>query len=150
MNSKQHYHLVRFIFLVAAFNIIGCSDDTPPMAEVSGTLQHKGKPIPNMLLTFKPTEGRPSWAQTDAAGKFTLKYSQSIPNGVVIGKHQVWLTKSVAMPPEDMSPDQYAEQLSSSVEEKAESVPGKYFSEKTSPVTIEIKDDETNLVVELP
>jgi hypothetical protein len=68
--------------------LTGCGDSD--VVEVTGTLTHKGKPVPNALLTFEPSHGRQSWAETDAEGRFKIFYDKH-RDGAVIGQHKVFL-----------------------------------------------------------
>ena len=44
--------------------LAGCKNgDLPPIAKVKGTVTYKGKPVPNMMVNFMPTAGRPSWVR---------------------------------------------------------------------------------------
>ena len=67
--------------------LAGCGGG-PALVEVSGTLTHKGKPVPNALVNFMPENGRPSWGITDEDGHFTLNYDAG-HDGTVVGKHIV-------------------------------------------------------------
>ena len=120
-----------------------------PIVEVSGVLTHHGSPVPDMMITFKPTKGRPSWAMTDSVGRFTLQYSRTIPEGVLIAKHKVWLTQGTN-PGEEVSPEEYLEQMMAepSIDEKG--IPRDYFAEKSSDIEIEITKPTDELKIELP
>jgi hypothetical protein len=74
------------LLVIAALAHSGCgrSDIVP----VRGIATRGGKPVPNVILWFRPAEGRPSWAQTDAEGKFELDYSREF-KGAKVGKHIV-------------------------------------------------------------
>jgi hypothetical protein len=73
--------------------IPGCGDSGPTIVPVSGTMTFKGKPVANALVTFMPEHGRPSSAQTDDEGRFTLSYDRE-HEGVLVGKHKVWISPS--------------------------------------------------------
>ncbi|SIO29697.1 hypothetical protein SAMN05444166_3581 [Singulisphaera sp. GP187] len=87
------------VFRVAAiatqsviFTLAGCGNgDYPEMARVTGTVAYNGKPVPNMMVNFMPTEGRPSWGKTDADGKFEMVYDSDY-KGAKIGHHKVYFT----------------------------------------------------------
>jgi len=70
--------------------LAGCNSG-PTLAPVKGVLTYKGKALPNIHLDFEPEkgDGRPSWGQTDAQGRFTLEYDID-RKGVLIGKHKVY------------------------------------------------------------
>lgn len=68
----------------------GCKKgDMPEVARVTGTVTFNGKPVPNMMVNFMPTEGRPSWGQTDAAGKYEMNYDAD-NMGAKMGHHKVY------------------------------------------------------------
>jgi len=93
---RHSFHTLRVTALVtlpALFALAGCGpgSDYPDMARVTGTVTYKGKPVPNMMVNFMPTEGRPSWGKTDAAGKFEMVYDSDY-KGAKIGHHKVYIT----------------------------------------------------------
>lgn len=134
--------------LSISLTAIGCSRQ-PSVVEVSGVLTYQGKPVPNMLITFKPETGRPSWGQTDGEGKFTLNYSKTIPKGALLSKHTVWLTRGAGLPSQETSPEQYAADVAGGDIDQADEIPSKYFSEKNTTIEITIKESTENLVVDL-
>src|SRR5580704_15129652 len=72
--------------------LAGCGKgDYPAMAKVTGTVTYKGKPVPNMMVNFMPTAGRPSWGKTDAEGKYEMVYDSDY-KGVKMGHHKVYIT----------------------------------------------------------
>ena len=75
--------------------LVGCGG--PALVGVSGTLTHKGKPVPNALVSFMPENGRPSSGITDEDGHFTLQYD-SEHEGSLIGKHTVSVKQRPATP----------------------------------------------------
>lgn len=84
-----------FVTLSVMFAFAGCGKgDYPEMARVSGTVAYKGKPVPNIMVNFMPTEGRPSWGKTDDAGRFEMVYDEDY-KGVKIGHHKVYFTPAV-------------------------------------------------------
>ena len=74
--------------VVSLVGLAGCGDTN--IVEVTGTLTHKGKPVPNALLTFEPSHGRQSWAETDDQGRFKIFYDKH-RDGAVVGTHKVFL-----------------------------------------------------------
>jgi hypothetical protein len=84
-------HGIRLVgpFLFVAF--AGCGDSGRPVVPVTGTLTHKGQPVPNALVFFAPENGRPSQGPTDAEGHFKLSYT-SEKDGAEVGKHKVWIS----------------------------------------------------------
>jgi hypothetical protein len=77
----------------------------PEMGAVSGTITHKGKPVPMAMVVFMPSEkgAVSSSAQTDAEGKYTLRYMNG-DEGVAIGKHRVEVTTGAATDPSKPAP----------------------------------------------
>jgi hypothetical protein len=69
--------------------LAGCGGG-PTLVNVSGTLTHKGKPVPNTQVSFVPQNGRPSQGFTDEDGHFTLEFERG-KEGVLLGKHIVSL-----------------------------------------------------------
>jgi hypothetical protein len=63
--------------------------------KVTGKITVGGQPLANALVTFTPAEGSPSFARTDAEGKYNLIWSsqrgRSI-EGAQIGDHTVTIT----------------------------------------------------------
>lgn len=72
--------------LLAAL-LAGCGDDEK-IVPVTGVLMYKGTPVANAYVDFVPEHGRPSLGQTDAEGRFTLKYDPQ-RGGALVGKHKV-------------------------------------------------------------
>jgi hypothetical protein len=70
--------------------LAGCNSNDPKIVEVTGTLTYKGNPMPNVLVTFSPESGRPSWGQTNENGEFKLNYAKG-QDGALVGKHKVWV-----------------------------------------------------------
>jgi hypothetical protein len=74
-----------FLFLTVA----GCSQG-PAVVEISGTATRGGQPVADLVVTFHPDQGRPSWGFTDAQGRFTLHYDNQ-RDGAVVGRHRVYV-----------------------------------------------------------
>ena len=77
----------------------GGAGDQPDLGTVSGEVKLDGQPLANVTVTFEPTQGRPSVAKTDAAGKYELGYFNDL-KGAVIGSHTV----SISTPQEAPTP----------------------------------------------
>jgi hypothetical protein len=89
---SRAFRVAAFVTLPILFTVVGCSKgDYPEMARVTGTVTYKGKPVPNMMVNFMPSEGRPSWGKTDANGQYEMVYDTDY-KGVKIGHHKVYLT----------------------------------------------------------
>jgi hypothetical protein len=67
--------------------LTGCGGG-PALVGVSGTLTHKGKPVPNAVVFFMPENGRPSTGITDEDGRFTLQYDTE-HEGSLVGKGKI-------------------------------------------------------------
>lgn len=67
----------------------GCSrSDLPPLGSVSGNVTLDGTPLSGVIINFKPEQGRPATATTDAAGNYTLAYTYGV-NGSKVGPSAV-------------------------------------------------------------
>ncbi len=76
---------------VAMLGLAGCGGDGPRIYQLSGTLTYKGTALPNMGVTFQPADGsRPSFGETDASGRFKLRYTGT-EDGVQQGEHVVFV-----------------------------------------------------------
>jgi hypothetical protein len=74
----------------------GCGKRGPKVVPVTGTLTHKGQPVPNIEIHFMPVSGdRPSWGHTDSQGRFELEYEPRV-KGAITGEHKVILRPKVA------------------------------------------------------
>jgi len=69
---------------------IGCSRGGPEIVPIEGQLTHNGEAVPNMRIYFVPTDGRPSWGDSDASGHFKLSYDPEHV-GAKVGTHTIWL-----------------------------------------------------------
>jgi hypothetical protein len=56
--------------------LLGCAQqgDRPPLGTVSGTVTLDGKPFPNVMVVFKPEEGRAASGLTNSEGQYELEY----------------------------------------------------------------------------
>jgi hypothetical protein len=132
--------------------LAGCGKgDYPAMAKVTGTVTYKGKPVPNMMVNFMPTAGRPSWGKTDAQGKFEMVYDEDY-NGVEIGHHKVYFTPpataTIGGPASKASKKAIAEAAGLTPEEMAD-IRSKYGLEETTKYEVDIKKDPEVLEVKL-
>jgi hypothetical protein len=107
--------------------VAGCSDG-PDVVPVTGTVTRAGKPVGGLMLNFMPEDGRPSWAITDAEGRYELQYSKSYQGGL-IGKHKVFVA---------YEPDQDGRPRALNRDQKA--IVAKYGNQSTSPLAVEIKN----------
>jgi hypothetical protein len=82
----------------------GCGgSDHPELGYVTGTVTVGGRPLENAVVTFTPSDGRPSKGTTDSSGRFALSYTQNA-EGAMIGTHRVRVVK-LQTPEEDDLPE---------------------------------------------
>lgn len=81
--------------LSMAFGLVGlffagCSgaSDRPPLGLVKGTVTLDGKPFANVMVLFKPDEGRAASAVTNANGEYELEYLYKV-KGCKVGPNTV-------------------------------------------------------------
>jgi len=132
--------------------LAGCGKgDYPEMAKVTGTVTYKGKPVPNMMVNFMPTEGRPSWGKTDSQGKFEMVYDADY-NGVKVGHHKVYITPPANMtiggPKSKASNKDVAAAVGLTPEEMA-AIREKYGQEETTKLEVDVKNDQSDLKLNL-
>lgn len=77
----------------------GGGSDKPELGQVSGKVTMDGKPLPKVVVTFNPEDGRPSLGETDDQGQFTMMYLGE--PGAKVGKHVV----SISTPPPENAED---------------------------------------------
>jgi hypothetical protein len=124
--------LFTLILLLAS----GCSSG-PRVVAVKGTATRGGQPLKNLLLTFYPDgDGRPSSAQTDADGRFDLKYDKDTL-GATAGKHKVVVAFRPRSPVE---PAFHPEQ---------DAILEKYGKRATTALSVEIPDAGGDLQLKL-
>ncbi len=77
--------------LVALVGVVGCSSG-PRLAEVTGTIRIKGKPLANVMVEFNPDSatGVRSTGTTDENGRYTLVCDDQRP-GAMVGRHRLVL-----------------------------------------------------------
>jgi hypothetical protein len=89
----------RFVFVFAAFLLVpwigGCSQGSPDIVPIAGTVTHNGQPVPNVRIIFEPTQGRISWAISDDKGRFKLDYDPDY-DGAKVGTHRVYVVDESA------------------------------------------------------
>lgn len=76
------------VCLLLAGLAMGCAQDGPELAEVSGRVMLDGQPLPEAEVLFEPEHGRPSRGTTDEEGEYRLQYTPQ-RQGALIGKHTV-------------------------------------------------------------
>jgi len=137
--------------LPAALALAGCNNsDYPALARVTGTVTYKGKPVPNMMVNFMPTAGRPSWGKTDASGKFEMIMDEA-SNGVQLGHHKVYFTppaSTIDMGKSKASSTALAEAAGLTPEEMRD-FRKKYGLEETTQLEVDVKTDPQVLDLKL-
>lgn len=84
------FHALRAAILIGLAVLGGCGGGGPEIVAIEGTVTRKGKPVPNVRIYFVPTDGRPSWGDSDAAGHFVLDYDYDY-DGAKVGTHKVYI-----------------------------------------------------------
>jgi hypothetical protein len=69
---------------------LGCGEGGPTLGKVTGKVTLDGKPVPDVAVTFMPTEGGSGSGITDASGNYELTHSNG--KGTPIGKNKVAVT----------------------------------------------------------
>jgi hypothetical protein len=115
---------------------IACSSG-PHVVSVKGTVTRGGLPLKNLLLTFYPEgDERPSSGQTDAEGRFDLKYDKDT-KGASPGTHKVVVAFRPRSPVEPaFHPDQDA-------------ILEKYGKRETTALSVVITHAESDLQLKL-
>ncbi len=139
---------VLFSYLILSLvTLTGCAKNGPEVVSISGKVTREGNPYPNVFLNFEPEKGRPSWAQVDGEGKYTVKYDNT-QDGAVTGKHKVWISYRAKDPREEMIEKGFAKGKSSRPKDMG-SVLTKFGDRETTPLIIEITKPESNLEIKL-
>jgi hypothetical protein len=149
--SIRTFRIAALVTLPTLFALAGCGKgDYPEMARVTGTVTYKGKPVPNMMVNFMPTEGRPSWGKTDASGKFEMIYDADY-KGAKMGHHKVYFTPpatTIDGGTSKASKKALAEAAGLTTDEMME-IRSKYGSEDVTKLTVDIKKDPEVLDLKL-
>ena len=143
-HSPYSLRIAALVTLPILLALAGCGKgDYPEMARVTGTVTYKGKPVPNMMVNFMPTAGRPSWGKTDADGKFEMIYDE-YKKGVEMGHHKVYFTPpataTIGGPASKASRKAIAEAAGLTSEEMAD-IRSKYGLEETTKLEVDVKKD---------
>jgi len=104
----------RFSLLPLALVLIGCVDQGPKIAHVSGRVTLDGQPLANAAVMFSPVApkgtiapGPDSGAKTDASGRYTLELTGKGKQGAVVGKHTVRISLIAVEDPTDDTPKKF-------------------------------------------
>jgi hypothetical protein len=95
-----------FLLCVAAASVAGCGrSDIPELGTVTGTVMLNNQPLADAIVSFTPQEsGRPSSAQTDATGRYSLIYVADV-DGAIVGKHSVTVRRVLTAADDDLPDD---------------------------------------------
>ena len=77
---------------MAAVLAVGCSQYET--GDVQGVITLDGQPLANATVTFSPAQGRASIGQTDAEGRYQLRYTNT-ETGAEFGQHRVSITSAI-------------------------------------------------------
>ncbi|MDD4267820.1 MAG: carboxypeptidase-like regulatory domain-containing protein [Pirellulales bacterium] len=136
MCDPERRRFVAALALLLVGGMIGCGGQHG-LVTVSGTATHDGKPVEDLLVVFKPENGRISSGKTDAQGRFTLLYTRD-EEGVEKGKHQVY----VQYAPSDMEMQIAIEQGKAKIPPEVSEVVAKYGNPDKSPLTFDIQQSQ--------
>lgn len=78
--------------LLAILAVVGVGCGGPKLAEVEGIVLVDGQPQAGVTVEFQPEQGSPSFGETDATGRYELRFSRH-EKGAEIGKHVVRISK---------------------------------------------------------
>lgn len=76
----------------------GCQKDAG-LASVEGRVLLDGKPLPEAQIEFQPEQGSPSYGETDAEGRYRLRFTRH-REGAALGKHLVRVRTARYVPEE--------------------------------------------------
>ena len=136
--NQQTSHWKAGTFAVLGALLSGCGGDLK-VAPVTGTVTLDGKPLEWASVLFQPEEGgRPSFAVTNADGKYTLAYSMN-EQGAEVGSATVKIMTKLQGESAD---GEYRE----NAPRAAERVPARYAKDPLK-VTVEAKNNTIDLVL---
>ncbi len=120
--------------------LAGCGGNKNPATyPVKGTVKFNGQPLPDVIVTFFPTEGRPASGMTDAQGNYTLTTFDP-GDGALPGSHKV----TVAEPAPKMAEGDYSVPVP-----KPPRFPVKYTDQIQTDLKAEVKAGENDIPIEL-
>src|SRR5262245_54558099 len=116
----------------------GCGDNRPKTAVVRGTVNYKGKPVPNGTVSFVPSSGPKATGEIGPDGSYQLTTFRK-GDGAVLGEHKVVI---VAMQKNDPNIEAFTP-LPPPI------VPTKYTSLATTDLKAEVRDQENTINFDL-
>ncbi|PQO32817.1 carboxypeptidase regulatory-like domain-containing protein [Bremerella cremea] len=103
MTSCKYNPGLLSLLAILAVSALGCAEeDYGDLGKVTGVVTMDGQPYPGAMITFTPSEGRPSKGITDQSGNYELIYIRDT-KGAEPGQHRVMIT---TVPPDQ--PDNYS------------------------------------------
>lgn len=112
--------------------VVGCGDGRPDRVPVSGTVLIDGKPLTTGSIRFVPEGARPSAADIDESGRFTLSCYDG-DDGAVLGTHRVQVAAR------QITGDETVRWLA----------PNRYADFRTSGLVVEVTEPTDSLVIDL-
>lgn len=124
---------------------IGC-DSGPRVVPVKGVVTRGGQPFKTRLLvTFHPESGgRSSSGQTDAEGRFELKFDRDT-KGAAVGRHKV----IVAFRPANAKEEAEIAEGRARLHPDQEAITEKFGKVETTPLTVEITAARSDLELKI-
>jgi len=78
-----------WLMLILFCCLIGCGRSGPQLGAVEGVVTLDGDPLPDAVVSFRPTEGgRTAEGMTDENGHFTIAFAAGT-EGALLGEHEV-------------------------------------------------------------
>lgn len=135
MISRSFNAVSLSLMLLCGVSLCGCGggpDDMPNIGEVTGKVTVDGQPGADLVVTFQPKGGRPSYDTTDADGNYELQYNGST-KGAKVGSNLVTISTA-----SDTTEDYSSAAASVS---KPDPIPAKYNTQaaSNSEMTVDVK-----------
>jgi hypothetical protein len=135
---------IAFACLIALLPLlIGCSGES--VGPVTGTVTHRGKPVPEIGVIFVPEKGQPSRGLSDENGHYILRY-QADKDGALVGKHKVWVQLRPTSPKDEKAIQIRIAKLAHDPTIKR--ILEKYGNYETTPLAFDVKSSPQ--VIDLP
>lgn len=115
---------------------VGCGQNLPSTAPVSGRVTYQGKPVVKGNIMFRPEHGRAAGGVIGPDGRYTLTTFDP-GDGATLGPHRVTIDAWQAS----------GDQITASIHWL---VPEKYSRPATSPLTADVKEGENTIDFDLP
>lgn len=105
MTNEKRCTWFGFVIAATVVCIVGCNNN-PKTVTVKGQVLLDGQPLPNVIVTFMPSDGsRSATATTDEEGRFYDASSFQKNDGAVPGSHRVAINPKDPPPMPGMSGD---------------------------------------------